>query len=1196
MEQHAIKAVNFESRGVPGRDAKDGVRGRDGRDSWSGRDGQDGEDGGHASAPTQAVDSKPNVVILEASADTVPESVPSYLGRAVVRIRGSHQTPSRRGPNEIKEVVTLDRASVRINSRGMRGGHGGRGGNGGSGGRGGRGRDATAHSNGGRGGDGGDGGDAGLGSSGADGGDAAPSQVKVRESQAYLLMLVEENSPGLLDGFVPGGDGGRAGAHGTPGRGGGGGRGGSSYSRTIRNSKGEVVRRIHRSGGFSGSSGSNGRFPNRRLLNGKDGKDSSFTIVWENDDGTQTTYRAGRYDLAITNVEIRSSAEHAIDTGLFERDQFLEAWVTVQNTNPKMPTPDPRKGNMKILVVLRSHRDDRNDDPRVESRAGIDVVGSGTLNGPPPHLDDDSEVYEESWIEIDRLIPPGGDHRLPVPFLFQGKTGIRYPVLGDIPYEQVVARPTSSLCGRPFNRALRPTGIELENVAELTPIEGRRVLAWGDKTLIRFRVENRCNIPLGRNAEPGRALSTDIVFGGSEYALGVEDFVYYNEDGVETNLLEQLHYEIETLAPGEARVITGSLQLRATERTRVPYQSLRLRATLYLGRVNQPLDPATNQLRQIEIQTVEPFPRPEQYIPHLVFVTNSTTERQEILNRRLIANDLKLLHADFNISYHGELDFDTNPYLSPLSDTAFEIINTSEIGLDGRVRAQRSADILKTDQALRAYRDKGIRTFFTGPKSIGTDLELRIAPQSAAVAATHNSYENLDDFFTAWKKGASDARENPRGQDHLVNLELVTWWNREVTEQDFVKSIDAIRKRLRRDDPHNRFILTYKFEPEALDPDRPWHQKIRNRRRVGSVAISRTTPTNTNPISHLEVPESRLRDPGFVFSFDYLFALMKSLPFAVKLGVLDTLDDEYLRQNVYIGNPEAGNKAHYNKYYLKAVYYAILSDLAEEQELLRREKWRDGLSRKELQASMPDLAALGAYDFRAMSEDTPKFEVFAKLAAEVDYMINGQREIIQGLLPGYNLLRRSHTLRKASGQLLKQFLENPELTGENEKAFRARFKERRSDRRRGLVELRERGVLEGDLSREQAAEVRRVMRSVKQRDGRARSYGRLVPGEIVEEYRSDRDVFGPNDPDAIRSQSESAEILAEQEAFDAEVGGFYRDLKARLRMYSMVKEEGEGSGEATDFEAINAQLDAAAEVDRSASEVDVVDVPDRVRE
>jgi len=1181
------KAIAFESRGLPGRDAKNGRHGRDGRDGWSGQDGHHGEHGGHATAPTPAVDSNPNIVVLEASPDSEPQSAPAYLRRAVVRVRGTHHVPLRKRSNEIRETVPLDQALVRINSRGMPGGDGARGGDGGDGGHGGRGRDASSMRSGGNGGDGGRGGNAGMGSNGADGGDAAPSQVNVRESQAYLLMLIEESSPGLLDGRVPGGDGGRPGAHGTPGRGGGGGRGGSSYHRTVRNSKGEVVRTIHRPGGFSGSSGPSGRVSGKRLLPGKDGKDSSFHIVWENEDGTQTVYRAGRYDLAITKVEVRSSAEHAIDTGLFERDQFLEAWVTVANTNASMPTPDPRKGNMKILVALRSHRDDSGN----EFRAGIDVVGTGTLKGKPPH-EGEAEIYEEAWIEIDRLIAPGGDHRLPVPFLFQGKTGIDYPVRGDIPYEQVVLRPTASLCGRAFNRALRPTGVELENVAELTPIEGRRVLAWGDKTMVRFQVQNRCNLELGRAAEHPRFLETDIVFEGSDYALGTEDFVYYNEHGVETDIVEHLKYEIEKLAPGDARVITGSLQLRHTERTRVPYQSLRLQAALHIGRVNQPLDPATNQHRVIEIQTVEPFPRPEQYIPHLVFVTNSATERQEILNRRRIANDLKLLHADFNISYHGELDFDTNPYLSPLSNTAFEIINTSEIGLDGRVRPQRSADILKTDQALRAFRDKGIRTFFTGPKSLGTDLELRIAPQSAAVSATHNTYETIDDFYSAWKKGHSDARMNPRGQDHLVNLELVTWWNRDVTEEQFVDHIEQIRKRLRRDDPHNRYILTYKFQPEQLDPERPWHQKIRNRRRVGSVSISRTTSANNNPISHLVVPESRLRDPNFVFSFDYLFGLMMSLPFAVKLGVLDTLDDEYLKQNVYIDNPGAGDKAHY----LKAVYYAILSDLAEEQELLRRGKWRDGLSRKEMQASMPNLAELGRYDFRAMSKDTPKFEVFAKLAAEVDYMIHGQKEIVQGNLPGYNLLRRSHNLRKASGKLFKQFLENPELMGEVEEEFRDRFKERRSDRRRGLVELREMGVLEGEMTPEQRAKVRRVMKAVKQRDGRARSYGRLVPGEMVEGYRSDRDVFGPNDPDAIRSQSESEAILAEQEAFDAEISGFYRDLKTRLQMYSMAEEEGaEGAVEAeiADLDLIDAQLEAAVEMDRSQPEVEG---PERERE
>lgn len=1141
--------VHFDSRGRPGRDAKDGRDGRDGRDGWSGRDGADGENGHPATPAIAAEDSQINIVALEAV---------EGAGPPLLRVHG------RSGQTEIDKAVPVDLGAVRLDSRGMPGGHGGRGGDGGRGGRGGRGRDATAHFSGGNGGDGGDGGHAGAGSNGADGGSAALSQVLLSSSEAYLLMLIEEESPGVLDGRIPGGAGGERGAHGRPGSGGRGGSGGSSYSRTIRNSEGEVVRRIYNSGGFSGSSGTSGRVPNIRLVDGQDGADSEFHIAWLDPDGRKRTFRAGRYDLEITKIEIRANPERAVDTGLFERDQYLDAWVTVRNTNPQMPTPDPALGNLKIIVALKTHRED-------ERAAGIDV-------------DDDGEVVDEAWIEIDQTIEPGREFRLPLPFTFQGKTGLERPVRGDLPHEVVTVSPRASLCRRPFRRALRPTPVELQHVAEITPIEGRRVLAWGDKTLVRFQVLNHCTLELGARAEPARVLATDIVFEGSDYALGTEDFIYYNEAGEETDITEHLRYEIERLKPGEARTITGSVQLRATERTRVPYQSLRLQAAIHIGLVNQPLVPFTNQLRIIEIQSVEPFPKPEQYLPHIVFVTNSSTKRQEILNRRRVANDLKLLHADFNISYHGELDFDTNPLLSPLTDTTFEIINTSEVGLDGRVRKERSADILKTDQTLRAYREKGIRILFTGPESEGTDLEKRIFPQRSNVPASHNTYTSLDEFYKAWRQGRSDARANAFGADHITNLEIVTWWNREVSEADFVAQIEHMRRRLRKDDLHNRYILTYSFEPEVLDPERPWHQKIRNKRRVGSVSISRTTPANENPLNHIAVSDERLRDPDFVFSFDYLFGLMKSLPFSVKLGVLDTLDDAFLGQNLYIDNPNAGQQA----YYLKAVFFAILSDLAEEQELLRRDKWRAGLSRKELQEAMPNLAALGRYDFRELSPDTRKLEVFAKLAAEIDYMIHGQKEIVQGYVPGYNLLRRSHTLRKAGHQLFKRFLTNPELVGEKEepvyKAFREAFALRRSDRKKGLVELREHGALAHDIGAGQRAELRRLRKEVVRRDGRARSYGRLLPRELAEAYRSDRDVLDPNDPDAIRSAEEAGKVLDEQAAFDGEVSDFYEELRTRLKIYAM--EEPPHAADTVDAELLDRALAAAAEVSEDTGAAD----------
>lgn len=199
--------LEYKSNGVRGERARDGVDGSSG--SYGGGDGGDGT---NATRPTDAVPAGPIVIELAEQEDGTVKIVGEVRDHAGNLIRKVDDT-----------FVKDDAGNILIDTSGLEGGAGGRGGDGGRGGKGSSGMDATRFSSGTDGGRGGRGGDAGDGSSGAKGGNAAASTIVLDETHTHFLMLIDENSPGILDGDIPGGPGGPAGAPGRPGGGGPGG-------------------------------------------------------------------------------------------------------------------------------------------------------------------------------------------------------------------------------------------------------------------------------------------------------------------------------------------------------------------------------------------------------------------------------------------------------------------------------------------------------------------------------------------------------------------------------------------------------------------------------------------------------------------------------------------------------------------------------------------------------------------------------------------------------------------------------------------------------------------------------------------------------------------------------------------------------------------------------------------------------------
>jgi hypothetical protein len=183
---------------------------------------------------------------------------------------------------------------------------------------------AGYYSSAGNGASGGDGGDAGRGSSGANGGAGGAIEIKVTDTDTYLLMLVHGCS--APDSLVHGGTGGTPGRHGKAGQGGAGGRGGY----------GNGFGKHYKPPGNVGPRGRSGRSANAALCNGDHGPNGTFQIHVANQ-GMTKSYPY-RYDIICRHVELMS-AQALPGSNVFQfSDTVGVNSFVVENMGP-MPTP-----------------------------------------------------------------------------------------------------------------------------------------------------------------------------------------------------------------------------------------------------------------------------------------------------------------------------------------------------------------------------------------------------------------------------------------------------------------------------------------------------------------------------------------------------------------------------------------------------------------------------------------------------------------------------------------------------------------------------------------------------------------------------------------------------------------------------------------------------------------------------------------
>ena len=147
------------------------------------------------------------------------------------------------------------------------------------------------------------------------------------------------------------------------------------------------------------------------------------------------------------------------------------------------------------------------------------------------------------------------------------------------------------------------------------------------------------------------------------------------------------------------------------------------------------------------------------------------------------------------------------------------------------------------------------------------------------------------------------------------------------------KQAEAQKKKLNKLDPQGRYVVvTTPGNDGSVPVEGMWKETIRliknffTNRPVGSYTILRTSDINESGISHLKVSKETLINPDFIKSYDMDLAYLKQLSFEEKLELFDDLKNKNMDQLYATGE----------KFQKSALYNAIISDLAEEQSLVKK--------------------------------------------------------------------------------------------------------------------------------------------------------------------------------------------------------------------------------------------------------------------
>jgi len=975
-----------------------GADGNDGRDyggttaSGAGSDGANAGDATHARTGQDA-----GGIDLELSTS----------GPGVVVLKGAIIDPKGNSGGIKKSLQFGKSGSIYLRARGGDGGHGGDGGNGQNGAKGYNGRDATETSDGTDGGDGGDGGNGGDGTSGANAGAGGRITVKLDHKDTHLIMLVRKD--------VAGGAGGKAGSNGSGGAGGPGGDGGSSHSwtttnyvtktRTVTDAEGNTSTETytdtetewhHRSGGSDGSPGRSGSSGNAALHNGTNGNDGKYTIRVVESDGSISEYTRP-YDLKLLSFDIESDNKD----GIIEPGERIHVSnVRVRNIGG-MPTP----AFHKALIFI-------------ESKGWV--------------------VSEGMELTVPKSLSPGEDILIKdQPLSFKVKdTTISTP--GDRFRVTETISPVSMMddVHRYFEGFENHRNFEITFPLEITPITALESMGAGHKSRIYLKVTNISQKTFGGISDLKREIAIKLRTEGGE--LPPEAIEFRDSNGKPLGAGKGLVEAISKLAPGESMMIEGVV---AVDQNAPHYTDSKIMANLELGEIGNPSKLRTIQKEIHTIRIAQMYAKtPDSSV---LLIANHGTERREIEQWKHMLTRMGLGVDVWDLSFNGFLALSRElaqggSLMQDFQGKTIILLNNefSAVAENRKDAAKARANYFVAKQEFfQATAANGTHFYIVGGDAKEQHELLNYYLLSVDGART-GEFSSVKDFFKSMRARKLDKRSAEQldysvalneksANDFLAPTDVIEinahkLWG-EPKPEHLTKVAKKLNTKLEQMHPDRRYVVVHKFNPEKTGNKKlGWSEW-----KLGELEVRQTLDASIGSAVAIAVDEKTVHTPQFVTSLENHLGLFMAMTFEQKIDLFDKIikhDLDILDEKVF--GLEPINKPVMAPATAEALIDAILITIADEQNALRRHRWKSGLTKEDVSEKLVTLKKLATHGFPpVLDADDPNVrhdpgELMVKLASGIRFLLESQNRWYDLGMIG----RKDPMVTKESMKLYEQFL------------------------------------------------------------------------------------------------------------------------------------------------------------------------------
>ena len=508
----------------------------------------------------------------------------------------------------------------------------------------------------------------------------------------------------------------------------------------------------------------------------------------------------------------------------------------------------------------------------------------------------------------------------------------------------------------------------------IASVTGRHAVVAGGLVPVSWVIRSVAKRPLGKNEPSKRHVETQL----RQPRQNAHDVLLFRStpDSQPVSLEKAFSQNIASLQPGAEVTVSGYLQFGPDARLDT---RLTLDCALLLGGIGSPTTPTDVHVHEHELQLTRGFVlNPDE---DFIFITNHRSQLEFV---KVWIAELHAKNSEYNMSLYNKSDFlrvDLSQALEGrtviMGDNVFKEVD-SEANTFLRNFLPANALFQTGAQIGQGKFSTIIVTDSNAAHRAPLLVEKLLAPDSDVEPQVHIS---LDAFMRTYEGNACAVLEAPGGADIIMVPAPSCFFGCKG-----LADVEAeLRSFLRRHDPQTYYAITREVDHDSGN--------------MGRLTVQRGLDLNSRNATQIRV--SADENPRLTLK-TMRYSLCKGMTFANKLKYLSRVAE----------NSESD--------ICKALRRAVISDLAEEQRLLRQSEFRRALDGPALDARLVNLRQFANFEFATPLPGSQPWQSLTDMLARIHLMLNDSLTAMDRLPL---LHRRRRDLQRVGNAIVEQMVQ-----------------------------------------------------------------------------------------------------------------------------------------------------------------------------